>query len=287
MQIAALLIATLVAFSPLSRSSAGILGIEQTGKAAAQSIIFIPGLACGPWVWDAQIASLSPKYNVFVVTLPGFDGRKMVEGGDLMRRAVGSLHLLIVSRHLHRPIIVGHSLGGTLAVLFGETYPRDAGSIITVEGGFPVAPTQAQRNASVAQSIAPYEGIEQRQLAATLRKNMLQYTITRKADVDRAAQLAGRSEPAAIVAWMKAALSLDLTPRLANIQVPFTVIIPFDAHIDPYQGFKTESDKLATYRRWSAHARDSKVIVIEGARHFVMIDRPQEFELTLESAIAR
>jgi pimeloyl-ACP methyl ester carboxylesterase len=74
---------------------------------------------------------------------------------------------LIVSRQLRRPIVVGHSLGGTIAVLFGETHPHDAVNIVTVEGGYPVASTQARRNASVTRSIAPYETISQAQVAAT------------------------------------------------------------------------------------------------------------------------
>jgi hypothetical protein len=69
--------------------------------------------------------------------------------------------------------------------------------------------------------------------------------------------------------------------------VRFGAIIPFDAQIDPYQGFKTEADKLAAYNAWVAHARHGKVIMITGSRHFVMIDRPRAFEMALESAIAR
>jgi pimeloyl-ACP methyl ester carboxylesterase len=287
MRTAALIFAVLASLAPQRTFDAGIMQVQQFGSSDARPIIFIPGLACGPWVWDAQIAALAPKYNVFVVRLPGFDGRPMIGSNGLMRRAVDSIHTLIVSERLQRPIVVGHSLGGTVAVLFGETYPRDAANIVTVEGGYPVAPTQAQRNASVARSTAPYDAISQSQVAATLRTNMLQYTITRKTDVDRATALAGRSEPTAIVAWMKAALSLDLTPHVSAIRVPFTAIIPFDAEIDPHQGFKTAADKLAAYKAWVSHAPRGEVIMISGSRHFVMIDRPRAFEMALESAIAR
>jgi pimeloyl-ACP methyl ester carboxylesterase len=86
---------------------------------------------------------------------------------------------------------------------------------------------------------------------------------------------------------MRAALALDLTPGLSQIAVPFTVIIPFDPVIDPYQGFKTKADKLAAYVRWASNAANGKVIVIDRSRHFVMFDRPEQFAQALGAAILR
>ena len=119
----------------------------------------------------------------------------MVGGDDLMNRAAQSLHLLIASHDLNRPILVGHSLGGTLAVFFTERYPADITNLVTVEGGYPVAPTQAQRDTSVEKSVAPYKGITQAQVGDVIRTGTLQYTITSTADVDSVEPLAARSDP--------------------------------------------------------------------------------------------
>jgi pimeloyl-ACP methyl ester carboxylesterase len=273
--------------APTSTFDVGILHIERFGHAGGRSIVLIPALFCGSWEWNAQIDALAPRYDVLAVTLPGFDGRPMVTGDALMARAARSLHALIASYHLRRPIVAGHSLGGTLAVYFGENYPGDASAIVTVEGGYPIAPTQAQRDARVAKSVAAYKNVSQSNVGAVIRKTTLQYTITSPADVAAAERLAARSDPVAIADWIRAALSLDLTPRLASITVPFTVIIPFDPNIDPYQGFKTEQQKRDAYTRWAAHAPDPKVIVIAPSRHFVMFDQPAQFERAFESAISR
>lgn len=284
---AALLFAGVATPPPRATFDAGISRVTEYGKPRAHPLIFVPGLGCGPWVWDRQIAALAPKYDIYALTLPGFDGRPMVGGDDLMRRAVDSIHTLVTSRHLTAPVVIGHSLGGTITVMFGETYPKDAGNLVTVEGGYPEAPTQKLRDAAVARAIAPYENVSQAQLGSALRNNMLQYTITRPSDVAAATALAGTSRPKAVVDWMRAALFLDLTPELHEIQVPFTAIIPFDPAIDPYQGFKTAAAKLHAYQAWVEHAKRGKVIMIQPSRHFVMIDRPSEFEAALESAIAR
>ncbi|HEY4434093.1 MAG TPA: alpha/beta hydrolase [Candidatus Cybelea sp.] len=272
---------------PESTSYPGILKVERFGNRENRALVFIPALFCGSWQWNAQINKLSKEYNVLVVTLPGFGGRPMVAGDDLMARAAESLHELIATGHLRRPVVVGHSLGGTLAVYFAEHYPSDLTNLVTVEGGYPVAPTQPARDAAVKKSTAPYEGLPQAEVGAVARKQTLQYTITQKNDVETVEILAARSKPAAIVAWLQAALSLDLTPGLKRIAVPFTAIIPFDPDIDPYQGFKTAAQKQDDYARWVANAPDGNVVLVTPSRHFVMFDRPQRFEQALEKAISR
>jgi len=265
----------------------GILRVERFGRRGAQALVFVPGLFCGSWEWNAQINALSKSYDVLVVTLPGMDGRLMIAGDDLMQRAAHSIHELIATQKLKSPILVGHSLGGTLSVYFAEHYTGDLAGVVTVEGGYPIAPTQAQRDAAVARSVAPYEKITQSQVGGVIRQTTLQYTITSKADVAAVEPLAARSDRAAIITWLRAALSLDLTPGLSAIAVPFTAIVPFDPQIDPYQGFPTEDRKRAAYATWVARAPRGEVIVIEPARHFVMFDRPEKFEQALDAAISR
>ena len=80
---------------------------------------------------------------------------------------------------------------------------------------------------------------------------MLRYVITSKEDVATVAPLASRSDPAALVAWMRAALTFDLTPQLSAIRVPFTEIVPFDSTIDPYRGFPSLDAKRRAYETYS------------------------------------
>jgi pimeloyl-ACP methyl ester carboxylesterase len=92
--------------------------------------------------------------------------------------------------------------------------------------------------------------------------------------------------PNAIAAWIRAALSLDLTPELRLITAPTTVIIPFNADIDPYQGFPSKSVKQGAYLRWISHAPHGSVVVIDDSRHFVMFDQPAQFEAALETVLS-
>lgn len=265
----------------------GILHVNRAGNAEGRPIILITGTACGPWVWNRQSASLEARYDVYALTLPGFDGRPRFGGDRLAQRAIQSIHELIVGKHLHGVVIIGHSLGGYLAMMFAEAFPSDYAGIVTVEGGYPIAATQSERNALALQASAPYRVSSRAQFAAAFEKNELQYMITRKSDLALATKLAARSDPAAAVAWMNAILPVDVTPKMSHIGAPFTAIIPFDARIDPHEGFRTAHDKFEAYVKWASHAPRGRVVMIQPARHFIMFDRPRTFEAALEAAIAR
>jgi pimeloyl-ACP methyl ester carboxylesterase len=265
--------------------SVGMLRVEHYGRSGRTPIIFIPALFCGASQWQREISALGDRYDIYALTLPGFDGRARDAGGDLMGRAIADISTLIRSRHLDHPILVGHSLGGTLAILFAERRSTEVRGVIAVDGGYPLAPTARERDERVRQATAPYRGIDQRALGDSLREHMLQYVITRKSDVDSVEAVAARSVPAAVVDWMREALRLDLTPKLKQITVPLTEIVPFDKDIDPYQGFPSLDSKSAQYRAFVSHAPRGTVVMIDHSRHFVMIDQPQAFDRALYTAI--
>lgn len=270
--------------TPIARFAVGMLAVEEFGR-SGPPLIFVPALGCGSWQWNAQVNALSSHYQIFAVTLPGFDGRPMIGGDDLMQRAVRDLDRLIESRHLRDITLVGHSLGGTIVTLFGETYPHGVARIVSVEGGYPVAPTQQARDARVAGIAQPYEGIPRTDVGRVFRDNTLQYTITKKADVDTVTSYAATGYPQGFIGWYRAALSLDLTPNVSKIAVPYTMIVPFDRQIDPYNGFHSAQEKRAAYERFVSHAPYGTVVLIDNARHFVMFDRPRTFEAALVAAI--
>jgi pimeloyl-ACP methyl ester carboxylesterase len=198
---------------------------------------------------------------------------------------VRSLHQLIQMHNLRDVTLVGHSLGGTIVTLFGATYPRDVARIVSVEGGYPVAPSQQARDARVARNVRPYEGIPRSDVGRVFRENTLQYTITNNADVEAATAYAATGYPEGFIGWYRAALSLDLTPKLSLIAVPYTMIVPFDLQIDPYNGFRSVQEKRAAYERFVSRAPRGSVVMIANARHFVMFDQPTVFEAALVNAI--
>ena len=123
-----------VAFANDARD-AGALSVERFGTRGSP-VVLVPGLASGAWVWKDTIDALKETHRVYAVTLAGFDGRAAV-AGDPMRVALDALRDLVAKENLEKPVIVGHSLGGMLALQLAAAYPDLLGGVVTVKAFHP------------------------------------------------------------------------------------------------------------------------------------------------------
>lgn len=244
------------ALPPASASfNSGSIHVDVYGAPGKPAMIFIPGLVCGPWEWAGEIERFSPEYTIYAITLAGFDGQPPV-AGDLFARTSGDFWAMLQSRKIDTPVVIGHSLGGTLAFMLAEQHPDRLRAIIAVDG-MPVLPgterlTGAQREAA-GQRFAAMSGDP----AAALPM-----MITSPADVAAITPLARKSDPKAVGAWAAQDVALDLRGQLSRITVPVLEIEP-GAQAKPY------------YESLLAGAKTAKVVSIENSRHFIMYDRPQ------------
>jgi pimeloyl-ACP methyl ester carboxylesterase len=138
--------------APVERFTSGVLAVEKHG-AKGRPLILVPGLASGAWAWQSVIRTLAVDHTLYVVTLPGFDGRPFTAGANV-DAARASLRELIASRRLDHPILIGHSMGATLSFAVGEDLPQAIGGIVAIDG-LPVflgteAMTPVERAAMVA-----------------------------------------------------------------------------------------------------------------------------------------
>ncbi|MGH7683169.1 MAG: alpha/beta fold hydrolase [Vulcanimicrobiaceae bacterium] len=281
-----LAVAALFWILPARADAAGIVQVEHFPASGRPALIFIPALACGPWEWRRQIAALRGRYDIYVLRLPGFDGLAPVNGDALVERALAGIAELVRANKLAHPLVIGHSIGGSLAIDFAERYPGLAGGIIAIEGGYPASHDEAERRKVAAEDAKPFRGLDRAQFKRTFESDMLKDMLQRRNDVQTVGRLAARSDPDAVAAWLYDVDMLDLTPGLSKIRVPVVEIVPFDASVDARDGL-TLAKKRALYQRWLKRAPRGSVVMIDHARHFVMFDRPAAFDDVLFGAIRR
>ncbi|TFW28901.1 alpha/beta fold hydrolase [Massilia horti] len=262
---------------PSERFEVGVLQVERHGQ-GARPLVLVPGLASGAWVWQDIVREFSSDHAVYVVTLPGFDGRPAVEG-DALAAAANALQELIVSRKLDQPVLIGHSLGGTLALEVAEQQPDLVKGVVTIDG-LPVVPGSE----GVPPSRRAIDASEMKANAAPVSAEVFkeqQEQYLREVgllDMGKAADLAAltaRSDPAAVLRYTAEAFALDLRPGLANIKGPVLLVAPYFGPDASQEGQSLEG-KVEYYRELMKGAQNLDLVAISPSRHFVMIDQPQQ-----------
>jgi len=265
------------AIAPAERFDVGGLLVERHGGGGGRPLILVPGLASGGWAWQDTIRAFSPTHPVYVLTLPGFDGRPATpDAGFAAARA--ALAQLVAERKLQKPVIIGHSMGGTLGLALAEDQPAAVGGVVSIDG-LPVMPGTEDMNPAQRAQMA--DGMRSRvaavpaQFAAQQQSYMRTIGVLDMGKADDLARLSARSDPAATGRYAADVLNLDLRPGLKNIQAPILMVSPYH-DLDAAQQGVSESAKADYYRALLEGAPKVQVVSVAPARHFAMFDQPEK-----------
>lgn len=260
--------------------------VETVGR--GPDVILIPGLTSGREVWRATAAAL-PGYRYHLIQVAGFAGEpaRGNRAGPIVSPLADELARYIADRHLVRPAIVGHSMGGSWAMMVAGRHPELAGRVMVVDmlpflgamfGGPGATPDSIRPIAEqIRQGIAASTGeARQRQIEQTIA-GMVKTESLRPAAV--AQSLA--SDPGVSAQGFYDVIVSDLRPELANIHVPLTVlyVLPAGAPLTPEQ-----IDQF--YRLSYAGAPQAVLKRIPDSYHFIMFDQPEAFQRELRAFLS-
>jgi pimeloyl-ACP methyl ester carboxylesterase len=240
-------------------------------------MILIPGLACPGEVWDGTVAHYKDRYEMHVLSLAGFAGVPRVPGPFLENVREG-LATYIREHKLDHPTIVGHSLGGNLALDLAARYPDLPGRIVIVDS-YPML-------AGVMDPAMTSE--KARQMGTQTRKMLQQQSqdswdryiksglstrpmVTKDADLDRVIEWSLKSDRSATIDAMSELYSADLREDVAKIKCPALVLATWIG----YKEFGATHDGVDA----NLHSQYSKLVgvrlaIADNARHFIMWDDP-------------
>lgn len=266
--------------APAERFEVSGMLVERHGN-HGRPVVLIPGLASGSWVWQGLIRRLMNDSKdgrmVYVVTLPGFDGRPAPAGASFAA-ARAALVELVSTRRLARPILIGHSMGGALALAVAQDLPDAVAGVISVDG-LPVFPgtedlPPAQRPQLAAGIRARLDAAAPGVYAEQQRQYMRSQGVVDMGKADDLAALALRSDRGAVGSYMADVFALDLRPGLPKIAAPVLVLVPY-FEPDTSQDQVSSALKVEHYRRLMAGTPKLEVKPVANARHFLMIDQPE------------
>ena len=259
------------------------IGVTVTGS--GPDVVLIPGLSSEPQVWQSTIAAV-PGYRYHLIHVSGFAGRPAGANasGPVLAPVAEEIARYIREARLSRPAIVGHSMGGSWAMMVAGRHPGLVSRVMVVDmmpflgamfGGPAATPESLRPVAEQMRSgMSAGTGEARRQRIEGMIATMVKTESLRAGVV--AQSLA--SDPAASAQGFYDLIVTDLRPDLARIDVPLTVlwVYPPGAPI-------SEAQMAAYYQASYAGAPQAVLRRIPDSYHFIMFDQAELFQRELRA----
>jgi pimeloyl-ACP methyl ester carboxylesterase len=258
-------------------------------------VVLIPGLACDGSIFHDFMEARARTYTFHALTLPGMAGTQPppgvntvnFEGTPWLDNAVLAIAHYIDSNGLDKPLVMGHAMGGTLAIRVGIEHPDLVSGVVTLDG-FPAVPLH--------RPVAPEARRET--IMTTVGANLLQQSETdwfRSTDMmatmftvnDVRGQELGaifRTTPHPVA--RRYMLEFYLTDpgieRLQSMDVPVLAVASIDLQT---ASLADQRGGVAARRtRWQDAMRPFKrgmLVFAEDCKHFLFDDCPEEIDAAL------
>lgn len=276
---AAIAILSAVVFAPAA-SAAVPAAFQVRVQGRGTPMILIPGLASAGSTWDGTVAHFQNQYRCYVLSLAGFAGVPPISA-PLLPAVRDQLAVYIRAHHLRRPVIVGHSLGGFIALDLAARYPHLVGPVVIVDslpffaGAWFQVPNEAAAAPIIARMRAGMEGLTPAQWEAGARSGQSTNSMaTSPADQQRLIQWSLESDRETVIHALLALVSRDLRPELPNIAAPVLVL---GTWIDLQSNNVTRAAAVQVFQQQYAGLKHWKFAMSDNSRHFIMWDQPAWF----------
>jgi len=277
--------AALAALKSLAAESPLPFKVEVTGH--GRPMVLIPGLSCSGEVWNDTVARYKDRFECHVLTLAGFAGVPAKEGAfeEPMREAIASY---LRQQHLKQPVVVGHSLGGFLAMDLAATHPELVGTLVIVDS-YPFV-TGLQQPGATPESAKAFAGqlrtMMDQQSDEAYRRNIEAGTYTRNmviaaSDHEKIVRWGLASDRKTSTEAMIELMGSDLRDKLSSIKAPTLVMTAWIA----YRPYVTHASIEAALKGQYAKVSNLKYAVSDTANHFIMFDDPAWFYSQLDSVL--
>lgn len=255
--------------------------VTVTGK--GPDVILIPGLASSGATYDATVKQLSATHRVHVVQVAGFAGAPSgLNAGDAPMLPGLVTEVGAYAAKLNKPAIIGHSLGGLVALEVAAAQPG-VSRVMVVDAlpfyGLLGGPQMTVEMFKPQAAMMRQQILKQTEAQAAAGRARTAAGMTRS-EAGRAAvaQWSAASDTAVVAKAMYEDLTEDARPLLPSIKAKTTVLYAYDTS-SPYP--QRNFDDM--YKLAYASLPGVKLKRIDNSLHFIMYDQPDVFAKEVEA----
>ncbi len=259
----------------LSLSAATVDGLKihssTTGK-GAKTVILVHGWTCDDTTWTEQVPVLAKQYRVVTLDLPGHGKSDSPKDGkfsmDLFARAVEAVRAEVKA---NQAVIVGHSMGSPVVIRYAQLYPQHAVALVLVDGLMPAMQNPNASGAARPKRSAAMAGPDGRKNRETMIRGFFSASTTPAMQTKILDMMLGAPEATAVGAMD--ATDDPVAPSESVLKMPILGI---------YAG-----RPLVPREAVLARFPDAEYTQIPGTGHFLMLEKPEEFNRLLLAFLAK
>lgn len=277
----------------LGLGSLSLLAADTTNKASftvqvtghGPPMILIPGLSSSGAVWNDTVAHFKNHYECHVLTLAGFAGQPRI-AAPFLETVRNDLAAYIRAHKMNHPVIVGHSLGGFMALWLASHDSDLAGPLVIVDS-LPFFPAGMYPTATV-KTAKPYGEQMRAQMSAggpaflQGAKAAIDMMVTKPQDRELVLSWSKTTDPIAAGNAIYDLYTHDLRGDISKITSPTLVLGTWIA----YKDYISHDEMQSRFRLQYAKLKGCKIIMSD-TRHFIMLDDPQWFFRQMDGFFAR
>lgn len=242
-------------------------------------IIFIHGFYCSGDVWKEVVEHYQNNYECHILTLSGFGGNKPNLNDHFLESVKDDIITYTKAKHLDKPIVIGHSMGGYLSLWMAKSAPGLFGKIISVDG-VPFFPALQVPDATVETSKPIAENMRKTFASQTPEQTLanqkmyLPMLITDTEKINLVAEIAAKADSKTQGQVWYEMYTTDLRNTLSSINCPVLVLGSWIA----YKNYgATHDNVLKGFEEQVKDVRNCKVEICDTAKHFIFYDDKQWF----------
>lgn len=235
------------------------LAYERRGTGSP--MVLLHGYPLDHQIWDDIAPLLADTFELIIPDLRGFGGSSTVDSFSAMEDYAADIAALLDQLEIQKAAIVGHSMGGYVALAFARLYPdRVTGLGLVSSQVLADAPDRKEGRYKSAAEVAD-KGIDGVVAAMTPK-------FTSDARLQEfAKQVMERQQPAGYIGALKAmAERVDSTPLLSSITVPVVLV----------HGDADALIPIDRAREVKSAIPGAHLVEISGAGHVPMLESPQK-----------
>jgi len=253
-----------VVAGPLAAASVDGIPIHSSSAGKGPTLVFVHGWTCDSTSWAAQVPAFDKKYRVITLDLPGHGQSGSPKDGmlsmDLFARAVEAVR---VEAHAQKVVLIGHSMGAAVIRQYAHLFPDRVAGLVAVDGPLDM---RGFATPAAGQGPPPVTGPDGLKNRETMIRSM--FTPNTPAPVQQQVLSMMLAPPEATAAGAMAAVFDPSIRWTDSIKAPAFAI---------YAG----TSRLPDLAKTREVLPDFSATQIAGTGHFVMMEKPDEFDRAL------